>query len=1175
MGLNERITAKLDAGIDAEVFERCAMALIANHYENVVGIEGGSDGGRDGDIIAPIADEPDSRGRILVTTSDPLSNLKSSHKTWKKFWDAGEPFRVDLLVIITSKSLSDTKRLHVTRYCETYHLPVPRIYTRSWLVESLRRDPDLRLELTGVKGRLEALTTKAPQPSSSFIGLLGRDEELEHLRSVSALATDVSVVGVPGVGKSSLLAELEGGVHFLEPLARDYLVDDLFAIEPRTVVLDDAHLHLEILEQLVSIRSKERFGFTIITVTWPGTNLPVEALLNDPTQVEVDRLPRATLDHMIRALGVQGVRARSMVLDQSDGRAGWAVLLARLVVDGAGDDLATGQSLLDQVAGLASLISGNAVLNDALACIAALGSASLEDIESVARHSDVPYAELINWLEVTAQGGLVERENDRWSVLAPLRSLIVASTFFGVRKRRSWDSFAAVFPNDERLDRTVLVVANDVPDIQVRAKADMWFASTAAQEIDEIPLSLVEIYSGINETAADRSAVLARTVLDSPRPLQTLYGDVLYDPFGTEAKKILQVAFRRTRSREAARGLLDIATTDNRPRHQHPDHPMRVIQDMAHYLDPDLGTIDTLRDRILTCTLDWFDECPDESRWRVLAEVAHYIFDPSVEGNWNDPSSHRSITLSQGIMTPDAMVSLLALWDAIDARVRGTASSNMTHRAVEHLCEVFDSWSALAAGITNHGGDASTEHTVIGTRGAELVLGTLAVLTQGFPAVPIRVNRRLALLRTWQGGTTSLKELPVDDDRLARFIGLREPDDNIEVWIDARKEQLTSLARELDELSAIDGVAEYQRLATEASVLDDDHQGDVFAGTLAEHVSNPAVWLEAALGVLSRPLIGPLITRARAENAEIGDLVMSALEFPALRPEVLRAITNGEGELDDLANAVIKNVTDDDVPFIGALWACESATPMLRKLLVHERPTVRALAAVAFGEGARGRGPTLPEELRPAWRAALTGAVPDQLPRHSRWRLGEILKQAIITDPELCTDWFIKNAGTTGLSSRTRKMVDSFSDVLRHLPHDQKRRIVTTLDPETLVHSGYAADVLGNDPELPMTLLAEGLVDGEVLLKSMSGYRDHTVEALTPSLVAAQIAPQRIVAAALANRSWSGTESKAILNDLDFFEKLSKKDPELDEVCAMAARVLNKDLDEALAREKLDRMRGW
>ncbi|TDK25314.1 ATP-binding protein [Arthrobacter crusticola] len=1175
MNLNERITARLDAGIDANVFERCALALMANHYENVIPIEGGSDGGRDGDIIAPIADEPDSRGRILVTTGDPLSNLKSSHKTWRKFWGAGEAFRVDQLVMITSNNLSDTKRRNIETYCRTHDLPVPRIYARQWLVDSLRRDPDLRVELTGVQGRLESLTAKAPEPSS-FTGLFGRDDELAHLRAAVMLTTDVSIVGVPGVGKSRLLAELEGSVHFVDRLARDHLVDDLFAIEPSTVVLDDAHLDLELLEQLVRIRSKERFGFTIVAATWPGTEAPVEALLNDPTRVEVDRLARAALDQMIQALGVRGVRARSLVLEQSDGRPGWAVILARLIINGAGDDLATGQSLLDQVAGLATAIAGSAVLNDALACIAALGAASLEDIEVVATHAGVPYADLIAWLEVTAQGGLVERTNDRWSVLAPLRSLIVASTFFGVRKRRSWVSFAEKFPHDERLDRTVLNVANDVPDTGVRTLANTWFADIAAKKVDEIPLALVEIYSGIDEASADRAAVLARAVLDSPREPQALYGDVSYDPYGAAAERILRGAFRRSCSREAFRGLLNLALADDRPRHQYPDHPMRVIQGMAQYLDPDLGPVDTLRDRILKYALEWFDDDPDEARWQVFAEVAYYVFDPIVEGNWSDPSSHLSFTMSQGVMTPGAMESLLALWDTIDSRVRGEAASNITHRAVAQLCKIFDSWSALAGGITNHAGGASTEDRVVAASGAELVLSTLKVLAKRFPAVPIRVNKRIALVSMWNGGPTSLEELPVGDDRLARFVGVREPDDDdIDVWSADRWEQWTYLARELDKLTAAEGVAEYRRLVVEASILDGNHEGAPFAGTLAEHVTDPGAWVQAAIEARARPLIAPLIAKARLDGADIGDLVMSALEVTELRPEALRAIMYEDRELDDVARTVIRGLTDDDVPFIGDLWIHESVTPILRELLMHTRTAVRALAAVTFGEGARGHGPALPEELRPAWRLALVGAVPEQLPQRSRWRLGEMLKHAVATDPELCADWFIANVETAKFSSRARRLVESFPDVLRNLPRDQKRRIVTTLGAEKLIHSGYAADVLGADTELASDLLAVGVVDGAVLLRSMSGYRDHTVEALAPVLLAAHVAPNHIVARALGGRNWTGHESDAILSDLKFFATLRERQPELAEVCDLAAEELGKELEATRAKEKEDRRRGW
>ncbi|GAA1739124.1 hypothetical protein GCM10009809_38170 [Isoptericola hypogeus] len=1173
MDLNARITAKLDAGIDAHVFERCAVALMANHYETVVPIEGGSDGGRDGDIIAPIADTPDSRGRILVTTGDALDNLKSSHRTWKKFWAAGETFRIDQLVMVTSKSLSDAKRRNIETYCRTHDLPVPHIYSRQWLVDSLRRHSDLRVELTGVEGRLEALTTKPPELVPST-GLFGRDEDVERLRGAVASATDVSLSGVPGVGKSRLLMELEGSVHFVDRLGRDHLADDLITMDPSIVVLDDAHIHLELLEQVVSIRSKERLSFTIVAATWPGSEAQVEELLNDPVRVVVDRLARAALDEIIQALGVYGFRVRVTVLEQSDGRPGWAVALSRLVVDGAGEEFAAGQSLLDQVAVLTRAIAGNAVLNEALAWIAALGAANLEDIEVVASHAGVPYADLIAWLEATAQGGLVERTGDAWSVLAPLRPLIVAATFFGARKTRTWASIAAKFPGDARMDRAVLDVASRVPDATVQALANAWFARISTMEVDELPLDLAEVYSGINEASADRAAVLARAVLGAPRETQLLFGNVTYDPVGNAAQGILRMAFRRSCCREAARGLFDLALEDHRPRHQHPEHPMRVIQDMAHYLDPDHGPLDDLRERILEYALEWFEERPDEARWEVFSEVARYVFDPSVEGNWSDPGSHLTLTMSRGVMAPESMSSLIALWSKVDSRVRGHLAVRITHRAAAQLCEVFDAWSRLAAGVSN-AGSTTAEHGVVALEGAALVLDTLRVLAERFRALPIRVNRQLALASMRNGGSISLEVLPIDDDRLARFAGVREPEDDIDAWMAERRDQHTSLAREFNELTAVEGVAEFRRLVSECSMLEGNHEGDQFAGLLSVNLSDPYSWLEAAIEAHVPALVGPFIARARADGTEVDDLVRLALEIPELRPIVVRAVIQEDGELDDLAHSVIESLTDDDVPMIADLWIRESVTPTLRKLLVHPRAAVRAVAAVSFGFGARGHGPALPDELRPAWRAALVEAVPGQLPQHSQWRLGQMLKLAIATDPQLCADWFIMSSRTTGLSLGSTRPVESLAEVLRALPQDQKRRIVATLGTEALVSSGFASEVLGSDAELAKDLLAEGHVDGPTLLRSMSGERDHTVDVLGPALVAAQVPARQIVAAALSSRSWSGTESAAILKDLDFFGTLSGRRPELAEVCALAAELLSRELEVARSREEQDRRRGW
>lgn len=1175
MSLNSRIIAALDARVDPDTFERCAVAFMMKKYKNVVAVEGGSDGGRDADIYGPIAGDPDSRGRILVTTGDSLDNLKSSHKTWQGFWKAREPFRVDQIVMVTSNQLSDTKRRNILSYCREQTLPTPTFYTRQWLVEELRKDSDWRTELTGVRGRLEAVATR-PSEAPKGPRLVGRQDDLGHLRAAVAQAhnKDALLVGLPGVGKTRLLAELAEEVHYVEPLAREYLTDDLVETDPKVVVLDDAHRHLALLEELVRIRSREQLGFGILAAAWPGSERKVDALLTDPTPVGLDRLARPDLDDVIQQLGVHGVWARTVVLDQSDGRPGWAVLLSRLVVDGDGEGLSTGQPLLDQVSSLAHSISGSAALAEALACVAALGAASLYDLEHIAALTGVRYSDLIDWLEATAQGGLVERTGEHWTVLRPLQTLIVASTFFGERKRRQWATFSARFQPDRRLDRTILEVASTAPTTEVRQMADDWFSHAATEAIDADGLALVTLYGRIGEHEADNAAALARRVLADPREVQTLHGEITYDPIGRAAEGVLRAAFRRTCSREATRGLLELAIYDDRPRHQYPDHPMRVIQEMAQYLDPDTGPVDVLRERILTHALAWFDEAPSIERWRVLAELARYVFDPGVEGNWTDPGSHRRFTMARGLMTGSSMAPLLDMWQEIDTRVRGEDGALLTHSAVAELCGIFRRWSSLTVHDGDDGVESSATHNAVTLEGARVVMATLAALSDRFPGVPIAVNRQLGLVAIWNGGTSALPDLPIPDSRLARFAGVDEPDDDIEAWIEQRKRERTSLALELAGLGAKEGVAEYQRLLKEAQLLEGNHDGDLLAGNLAAQVSDADAWLCIAVTERVHGLVGPMLSRARNLSLDVTEQALAALDVPELRTSVLRVILQEEGELDSLARSVVNGLVEGDAARVGQRLVHHSVTPILRELLAHPLPEVRTLAAVTFNEGL-DHGPSLPDDLRPAWRAALSGADPNHVSDYAGRRLQKMLKHAVESDPDLCADWFIANAATLGTTSRARRGVGSLSGVLRNLPREHKRRVCTSLSKDDLLASGFASEFLATDETLADELLQDGAVDVDTLLGAMSGLRDYTVERLAPPLLRAGVSSTRIADRALSSRHWTGSEAAAIRNDLQFFSALGEKRPELAGVCTAAVSQLEHELNRATAEERQERLLGW
>ncbi|WP_141567678.1 ATP-binding protein [Serinicoccus profundi] len=1005
--------------------------------------------------------------------------------------------------------------------------------------------------------------------------MVGRTKEIRELQAAVQAPGDTMLVGLPGVGKSRLISEIRGEIHLIECRAKEYLTDDLHSLDPDLVVLDDSHLHLDVLEDLVRVRSREQLTFRIIAVMWPGEEARVESLLSTPTKVWLERLPRPEIDQFIQQLGVHGFRARQMILDQSDGRPGWASVLSKLVVDGSGERLTSGQYLLDQVNSLALSIAGTAALNDVLACIAALGKASLEDLEIVAGLTHVSYGDLVNWLEATAQGGVVARTGDSWTVFAALQPLMPAAWFFGARKTRRWSSLTNLFDADTRLDQTLLQVAGLVPGREALDLADEWFARVQEGEpVDPEVLDLVESYGLLTPDTADRAAALARELLATPRePETTIFGST-YDPITEGAIKVLGSAFRHSCSREALQGLLDLAVNDDRPRNSHPDHPIRVIQELSQYLDPDVGPISELRERILESSLEWLDQNAGRARWLVAAEVASFVFDPHVEGSWPDPGQRRTITISHGLATARTMSTLIDLWEEMDSRVRSSSGVDLSGAAVAYLCDVFDVWSALVARGTSSEDKPSDDHRAAALEGARRMLDTLGYLSGRFPAIPIRVNRQLALVTLWNKGPTGLAELPVQDVRLARFVGTRDPGDDGHEWRAQRSREEDSLAIELVALGAEAGVTEFQRLVTDAQMLGEPHGGESVATRVAEHVMNPQDWLREAVGHGARSMIGPMLATARASSVAVDELVRETLEQKELRGVVLRAVLSETADLDPLAEQVLAVLHAGDVAYMDDLWTLGAVTPMLRALLLHPLREVRAVAAVSFGEGLK-HGPILPEDLRAPWRSALLGANSQELPQHATWRLEQMLKHATKVDPELCADWLIANADTSNWSYRVHRKLELLSEVVRALPRAQKRRVCSSLSADTLVQSGLASDLLGSDEVLAFELLSEGVINVDLLLRSLSGHRDHTIENLAPVLVGAGVDPEVIAGRTLWGREGIGSVAESIRADLGFFADLAERRPELREVAEAACARLEKELDETEAQERMDHLDGW
>jgi hypothetical protein len=133
------------------------------------------------------------------------------------------------------------------------------------------KEPVWRQRLLGIGGQLGALVARPisllqqPVPGAE---LVGREDVVRSLRDLVEQGRDLVLVGPPGVGKTRVCVELGEGVLFVEPADEGRLLDDLRELEPRVVVVDDAHDRFRELMALQRARAEEGLRFAIVAVTW-------------------------------------------------------------------------------------------------------------------------------------------------------------------------------------------------------------------------------------------------------------------------------------------------------------------------------------------------------------------------------------------------------------------------------------------------------------------------------------------------------------------------------------------------------------------------------------------------------------------------------------------------------------------------------------------------------------------------------------------------------------------------------------------------------------------------------------------------------------------------------------------------------------------------------------------
>jgi len=1172
MALIDRIRRALEEdAISPDKFERAACAMLRERYPWLSPVEGGTDLGRDADVYRALPGEPQSRGRLLATTGDPMANFRRSRARWVE-----EGLRVDQIVIVCSRPMGGKTRRSIERECAKHGLPLPEFYGRDWVVSALVTNPDWREFLIGVKGRLEALTPRPFGAAQPEIALAGRDETLRVIQERAAIGADFLLVGKPGVGKTRLLLELGAAVQFVEPLAATHLADDLLATAPRLVVVDDAHLHLDILVEVARLRVQEGLRFGIVAATWPDGAADVAEILRDAAPVVIELLPLEQMDVIVQAAGVTGVHARELILRQAEGRPGWALALCNTLVDGGGVKVVSGEALLDHVVRYVRQASDSLVTMDVLACIAALKWCSAEDLERIAQLVGSPFALVSDSIRRLATNGLVERGNAGWGLQPSLRAPLIGRWFFGGVAPRPWGSLVTAFP-ERRDDLTfsLLEAATLDPSGPSGLEASRWASGLPEpSDWDEPTMALVMAYSRVSERAAAFASGGANEVLAAPRELQMMPWGTPFDPLGIAAHGILRSCVQRWFSAEGVHGLLTLAVGDGRPRAQTTEHPMRILHQMAMHIDPDGGAIFETRPLLLRYAIAWLRSSdPDDERWRVACEAMRYAFTPAIEGTWSEPGHIHTISFASGTEGAERLAALAELWHEVEELLGSDSDAGPPPKAVIELLSLLEEWIRVAGGISGGAQPLDSAQRAAGAVGARAIYRTIHPLAVKESGLALRTWRLLELAH--RRNVNVLDDLPpvqVDEDLLL-LVGRREVGVDVEVWMRQRDEDAIKLAQRVAKLGPAEGSTYFAELIRHSGLAGNNDDGRAVASHIARIVDDRESWLECATAARQPALVYSLIVEARIAGHPIkSQHIPGCLAEPRVRVATIRAVVEGS-ELDEVAQRVVAELGPDDAWVLEGLFVKSAPDDILLALLTHECREVRAMAAVSFAIG-DDHGPDLPPGWQKEWENAFLDADRDSVTGHSRYRLEELLKKLATADPAQCRRWFEARLRDSPAMSWSLGIED-LGHVAAGLPSEHREFLARLCFVDPMRGSSLLRYVLGHDADLASRLIEEGIMTPNQGRGALSGERDAGARILIPVLVKHGLQPEAIAQHVCMSGSWAGDESAAIQGDIDWFEELRRDVPEAGAVCAVAIEHLRRGRSRALEEERRESIRGW
>lgn len=1028
VNLLDRIDQRLSdtrARISPHDFEDCATSLLSPIHPGLVPVTGGSDFGLDAEIT-----EDERTTGIIITSSRSWDGAKKSLRgslcSMRK-----NKVPVDRVVVVNLAEANRSKREKLKDIAKEFDCELVQVYDRAWFANQFRENPDWRRKILNIEGGPFSFSRqpRGARPDEQQLSTIGRDALIAE---VNESDSDVTLFGVPGVGKSHVASKLDGALFLERQPTPERLLDDLIETKAALVIVDDVGARLQDLDLLLQLRDAEKLGYRIIATCWPHEIDRVADHLPDTVQFEVDLLTREELGAILRERGISRLSVIVHLLTQADGRPAWALNLADLLIhESDWKSVWTGNALRDKIFAFLRMSNASDDAVDVLGTLALVDQVNDDQVRRLADLLQIRQPELIRLIRSVAIAGLVDVQDHKhynhetqqiehtqtYRVQPPIIAASVASEVYfsgtasPVRLRDVKDAFpelaagimqiqiytkllGATHPRLPTAAELIAVLSDAKKDVELLRSFGQ-LGPEQAQAVVEIHLARVTtaLNTGYPTTAESEAKLLAARVADA-------------------VESNIPGAFRTF---VKALALLEDAGRDIKPAVK---ELVEEVRDARSGDQPQLADLMKLVEALQAVPeADLTDT--------VWAALACEILAPTFEGNYMNPEVLHQFVLQSFTWAATHMETLYdSLQPALASRAAGLTPSLQLG-----LFDLLEKWVRIANGWDlPFGGKTNRAQVRAGKRIAKGIANTLAP-TITTPGVRARFNRTARTLK----------------------IRLDEPD-MLFAALTRERERLTDYEeiRRRKEAALDKALAPFQRQAPEVlmewlkthepelATAGQTTTGiwEVFFRLAYQSDPEPTKWLTAAIDHDLARSASALIDACARTDQLTDTIVDRLLADPNGRHGVVSAVI-GQSSCPALVQRVIDQLAPDDVQQLESAFVLRHAPEATRRaLFTHPNEDVRGTAAALWAAEWTYDNDPRPED--PDWLNAMKFYTVPENSRHDHIHT-QALNALAKASPDVFTELFTKHATTTRRGSY--RDLDEWEEPVRLLTSAERSKL--------------------------------------------------------------------------------------------------------------------------------------